>query len=203
MRLWTGGAGVAVGGRHRHDLPAVAVSGLEDSAGDVGPAPHGARAGAAVGAVGAVGGLRVQHVEDGRGHVAREGQAAQIVVRDRNLGKFILRVGDAVGQTLHGFDEVVSLTDDPTGAHDVVARAAGHGDVTRCLVLAVDEQRAKGLPIVVRLGRAVEHQQSHEPVPSAKHLAHWRPSPYLQPDSAGYDSTRDRTRRSPPQNRID
>ena len=66
-----GGAGVVVCGRHRNDLSVVAVGCLEDSAGDVGPALHGARASASVGAVG---GLRVQHVEDGRGHVAREGQ---------------------------------------------------------------------------------------------------------------------------------
>lgn len=31
------GAGVVVGGRYRHDLVPVAVGGLEDGAGDVGP----------------------------------------------------------------------------------------------------------------------------------------------------------------------
>ena len=66
-----GGAGVVVSGRHRNDLSVVAVGCLEDSAGDVGPGLDGAGASASVGAVG---GLRVQHVEDGRGHVAREGQ---------------------------------------------------------------------------------------------------------------------------------
>ena len=129
------GARVVVGGRHRHDPVPVAVGGPEDGAGDVGPAPHGAGAGAVVGAVG---GLRVQHVEDGGGHVAREGQAAQLVVHDRDLREPVLGVGDAVGQALHGLDEVVPLADDPGAAHDVVARAAGHGDVAGGLGLAVD-----------------------------------------------------------------
>ena len=66
-----GGICVVVGGADGDHLVPVAVGGLEDGAGDVGPALHGARASASVGAVG---GLRVQHVEDGRGHVAREGQ---------------------------------------------------------------------------------------------------------------------------------
>lgn len=48
----TRGVRVVVGGRHRHDLHAVAVGGLEDSAGDVRPALHGARTGAAVDAIG-------------------------------------------------------------------------------------------------------------------------------------------------------
>lgn len=77
-----GGAGVVVGGRNRHDPVAVAVGGVEDGAGDVRPALHGAGAGAVVGAVG---GVRTQHVEDGPGHVAREGQAAQLVVHDGDL----------------------------------------------------------------------------------------------------------------------
>ena len=149
----TGGAGVVVGGRHRHDLPAVAVGGVEDGAGDVGPGLHGAGAGAAVGAVG---GLRVQHVEDGRGHVAREGQAAQLVVHDRDLVQLVLGVGDAVGQALHGLHEVVPLADDPGAAHDVVARAPGHGDVAGGLGLAVDGQRAEGLVLGVDLRGAVE-----------------------------------------------
>ena len=87
------GSGVVLGGADRHDPVPVAVGGLEDGAGDVGPAPHGARAGAAVGAVG---GLSVQHVEDGGGHVAREGQAAQLVVHDGDLVQIVVRVGDAV-----------------------------------------------------------------------------------------------------------
>ena len=147
------GARVVVGGADRHDLLAVAVGGLEDGAGDIGPAPHGAGAGAAVGAVG---GLVLQHVEDGRGHVAREGQAAQLVVNDGDLGELIPRVGDAVGQRLHGLDEVVPLADDPARAHDVVARAAGHGDVAGGLGLAVDGQRAEGLVLGMDLGGAVE-----------------------------------------------
>ena len=135
------GAGVVVGGRHRHDPVAVAVGGLEDGAGNVGPALHGARAGAVVGAVG---GLRVQDVEDGLGHVAREGQAAQLVVHDRDLREPVLGVGDAVGERLHRLDEVVALADDPGAAHDVVARAPRHGDVAGGLGLAVDGQRAEG-----------------------------------------------------------
>ena len=104
------GAGVVVGGAHRHDLLAVAVGGLEDGAGDVGPGLDCTRAGAVVGAVG---GLRVQHVEDGLGHVAREGQAAQLVVHHGDLRKAVLGVGDAVGQALHGLHEVAALADDP------------------------------------------------------------------------------------------
>ena len=68
-----GGVRVVVGGRNRHDLLPVAVGCLEDGAGDVRPGLHRAGAGAVVGAVG---GVRPQHVEDGGGHVAREGQAA-------------------------------------------------------------------------------------------------------------------------------
>ena len=160
------GAGVVVGGADRHDPVAVAVGCLEDGACDAGPGLHRAGAGAVVGAVG---GLVLQHVEDGRGHVAREGQAAQLVVHDRDLGEFILRVGDAVGQRLHRLDEVVPLADDPGAAHDVVARAAGHGDVPCRLGLAVDGQRGEGLPLVMHLGGAVEdvvggHVHERDPV---------------------------------------
>ena len=147
------GARVVVGGRYRHDPVPVAVGGLEDGAGDIGPGLDGAGAGAVVGAVG---GVRPQHVEDGLGHVAREGQAAQLVVDHGDLRELILRVGDAVGQPLHGLDEVVPLADDPGAAHDVVARAPGHGDVAGGLGLAIDGQRAEGLVLVVHLGGAVE-----------------------------------------------
>jgi len=149
----TGGAGVVVGGRHRHDLPAVAVGGVEDGAGDVGPGLHGAGAGAVVGAIG---GVRPQHVEDGGSHVAREGQAAQLVVHDGDLREPVLGVGDAVGQALHRLDEVATLADDPAGAHDVVAGAPCHGDVAGGLGLAVDGQGAEGLALVMHLGGAVE-----------------------------------------------
>ncbi len=148
-----GGIRVVVGGRHRHDLVAIAVGGLEDGAGDVRPGPHGTGAGAAVGAVG---GVRPQHVEDGLGHVAREGQASQLVVHDGDLVQLVLGVGDAVGEALHGLDEVVALADDPGAAHDVVARAPGHGDVAGGLGLAVYGQRAEGLLLVMHLGGAVE-----------------------------------------------
>ena len=147
------GARVVVVGADGDHFIAVAVGGLEDGAGDVRPGPDRARAGAVVGAVGRV---RPQHVEDGSRHVAREGQAAQLVVHDRDLGELVLRVGDAVGQALHGFDEVVALADDPGAAHDVAARAPGHGDVAGGLGLAVDGKRAEGLVLGVDLSGAVE-----------------------------------------------
>ena len=163
------GAGVVVGGRHRHDPVAVAVGGLEDGAGDISPGLDGAGARAVVGAVG---GVRPQHVEDGLGHVAREGQAAQLVVHDRDLLEPVLGVGDAVGERLHRLDEVVPLAYDPGAAHDVVARAARHGDVAGGLGLAVDGQRAEGLVLRVDLGGAVEdvvggHVDQGDPVPGA------------------------------------
>lgn len=148
-----GGAGVVVGGADRHDLLPVAVGRLEDGAGDAGPGPDGAGARAVVGAVG---GVRAQHVEDGLRHVAREGQAAQLVVHDGDLRELILGVGHAVGQPLHGLHEVAALADDPAGAHDVVAGAPCHGDVAGGLGLAVDGQRAEGLVLGVYLGGAVE-----------------------------------------------
>ena len=148
-----GGIRVVVGGADRDHFLPVAVGCLEDGAGDVGPGPHGAGAGAVIGAVG---GVRPQHVEDGLGHVAREGQAAQLVVHDGDLLEPVLRVGDAVGERLHGLDEVVPLADDPGAAHDVVARAPGHGDVAGGLGLAVDGKRAEGLLLRVDLGGAVE-----------------------------------------------
>lgn len=149
----TFGARVVVGGAHGHDPVTVAVGCLEDGAGDVGPALHrtGARA-----VVGPIGGVRPQHVEDGSRHVAREGQAAQLVVHDGDLLEPVLGVGDAVGESLHRLDEVVALADDPGAAHDVVARAACHGDVAGGLGLAVDGQRGERLVLVVHLGRAVE-----------------------------------------------
>ena len=148
-----GGIRVVVGGRYRHDLLAVAVGGLEDGAGDVGPGLDGAGARAVIGAVG---GLRVQHMEDGLRHVAREGQASQLVVHDGDLREPVLGVGHAVGEPLHGLHEVVALADDPAGAHDVVAGAPGHGDVARGLGLAVDGKRAEGLVLVMDLGGAVK-----------------------------------------------
>ena len=162
-------ASVVVGGADRHDLLAVAVGCLEDGAGDVGPGLHRARAGAVVGAVR---GVRPQHVEDGPGHVAREGQAAQLVVHDGDFLQLVLGVGDAVGQALHRLDEVVPLADDPAGAHDVVARAAGHGDVAGRLGLAVDGKRAEGLLLGVDPDGAVEdvvggHVDQRDAVPGA------------------------------------
>ena len=160
---------VVVGVAHRHDPLAVAVGGLEDGAGDVGPGLDGAGAGAVIRAVGS---MRPPHVEDGGGHVAREGQAAQLVVHDGDLREPVLGVGDAVGERLHGLDEVVPLADNPGAAHDVVARAACHGDVAGGLGLAVDGKRAEGLVLRVGLGRAVEdvvggHVDQGDPVPGA------------------------------------
>ena len=164
-----GGAGVVVGGADRHDLLPVVVGGLEDGAGDVGPGLDGTGARAVVGAVG---GVRPQHVEDGLRHVAREGQAAQLVVHDGDLVQLVLRVGDAVGQPLHRLDEVAALAYDPGAAHDVVARAPGHGDVAGGLGLAVDGQRAEGLVLVMHFGGAVEdvvggHVDQGDTVPGA------------------------------------
>ena len=164
-----GGAGVVVGGADRHDLLPVVVGGLEDGAGDVGPGLDGTGARAVVGAVG---GVRPQHVEDGLRHVAREGQAAQLVVHDGDLVQLVLRVGDAVGQPLHRLDEVAALAYDPGAAHDVVARAPGHGDVAGGLGLAVDGKRAEGLVLGMDLGGAVEdivagHVHERDPVPGA------------------------------------
>ena len=87
------GAGVVVGGRNRHDLLPVAVGCLEDGAGDVRPGLDRVGAGAVIGPVG---GVRPQYVEDGLGHVAREGQAAQLVVDHGDLLELVVRVGDAV-----------------------------------------------------------------------------------------------------------
>ena len=101
------GVRVVVGGRNRNYLLPIAVGGLEDGAGDVGPGLHGTGAGAVIGPVG---GVRPQHVEDGPGHVAREGQASQLVVHDGDLFEPVLGVGDAVGQPLHRLDEVVAET---------------------------------------------------------------------------------------------
>ena len=111
-------------------------------------------------------------MEDGLGHVAREGQAAQLVVDHGDLREPVLGVGDAVGQPLHGPDEVVALADDPAGAHDVVARAPGHGDVAGGLGLAVDGQRGERLVLRVDLGGAVEdvvagHVDECDAVPGA------------------------------------
>lgn len=149
----TDGARVVVGGADGDHFVPVAVGGLEDGAGDVGPGLDRTRAGTVVRAVG---GVRPQHVEDGLGHVAREGQAAQLVVDHGDLRKAVLGVGDAVGEALHRLDEVMALADDPAGAHDVVARAAGHGDVAGGLGLAVDGQRAEGLVLGMHLLGAVE-----------------------------------------------
>lgn len=147
------GVRIVVGGADRDHFLPVAVGGIEDGAGDVGPGLDRTRAGAVIGPVG---GVRPQHVEDGPGHVAREGQAAQLVVDHGDPLELVLGVGDAVGQALHRLDEVVPLADDPGAAHDVVAGAPGHGDVAGSLSLTVDGQRGEGLVLGVHLRDAVE-----------------------------------------------
>ena len=94
--------------------------------------------------------------EDTLRHVAREGQASQLVVDHGDLFQLIVGVGTAIGKHRHCLDEVVSLADDPGAAHDVVARTAGHGDVAGGLGLSVDGQRGERLVLRVDLGRAVE-----------------------------------------------
>ena len=66
----------------------------------------------------------------------------------------------------------MALADYPGAAHDVVARAAGHGDVAGGLGLAVDGKRAEGLVLVMHLRGAVEdvvggHVDERDPVPGA------------------------------------
>ena len=95
-------------------------------------------------------------MEDGSCHVAREGQAAQLVVHDGDLRELVLGIGYAVGEPPHRLDEVVALADDPGAVHDVVARAAGHDDVAGGLGLAVDGQRGEGLVLGMHLLGAVE-----------------------------------------------
>lgn len=119
-------------------------------------------------------------MEDGTGHVAREGQAAQLVVHDGDPLEPVLGVGYAVGEALHRLDEVVALADDPAGAHDVVARAPRHGDVAGGLGLAVDGQRGEGLVLGMDLRGAVEdvvggHVDQGDPVPGAGACEERRP----------------------------
>ena len=147
------GVGKVVRSRDGNDPVAVAVGGVEDGAGDIRPALNGTRAGAVVGSVG---GLVLQDVEDGRGHVAREGETSQLVVHHGDSLEPVLRVGHTVGEPLHGLDEVAPLADDPARAHDVVARAVRHGEVAGGLGLAVDGERAEGFVLRVDLAAAVE-----------------------------------------------
>lgn len=131
--------------------------------------------------------MRPQHVEDGLRHVTREGEAAQLVVHDGDLRELVLGVGDAVGQAPHRLDELVSLADDPGAAHDVVARAPGHSAVAGGLGLAVDGQRAEGLPLGVDLGGAVEdvvggHEHEGDPVLGAGAGEQHRPGRVGVPD---------------------
>ena len=100
--------------------------------------------------------MRPQHVEDGRGHVAREGQATQLVVHDADLFQLVLWIGGAVGEPPHRLHEVVAIADDPGTAHDVVLRAPGDGEIAGGLGLAVDGEGREGLILGMDLCRAVE-----------------------------------------------
>lgn len=157
------GAGVIRLRTHRLDGACVAVAQLEHLRSDVGPGRDAAGTGQVVCAVCArLAGLLVavavaQKPEDALGHVAGEGQAAELVVHHGHLVKRIVGVGTAVGERRHGAHEVLALADNPARTHDVVLGAVGNGDVAGGLGLAVDAQRAEGLVLVVLLARAVEH----------------------------------------------
>lgn len=166
--LWPGrnraaGARVVFGRAHGPHGVGVAVAQLEHLRSYVGPGGHAAGAGQVVGAAFA-GRARLlvalavaQEPEDALRHVAREGEAAELVVHHGHLVKRIVRIGAAVGERRHGAHEVLALADDPAGANDVVLGAIRHGDVARRLGLAVDAQGAEGLVLAVLLARAVEH----------------------------------------------
>ena len=166
---WTLSARIIIGGTRRNNLIAIAVGGIEDGASDVHPALDCTGAGAVIGAEG---GMRPQHVEDGGRHVARKGKSPKLIINNGNLVERVLGVCHANRKRLHGLDEVVPIADDPAGAHDVVARAPGHGDVAGGLGLAVDGKRAERLLLAVHLGRAVEnvvagHMDERDAVPGA------------------------------------
>lgn len=148
-----GGAGVVLRRRDGHHRVPVAVGDIEAGARHVRPGPH--RAGARA-VVGAVGGAGVEQVEHGRRHVPREGEAAQLVVHDRDAVQGVGRVGDAVREPHHGAHEVAPVADHPGAAQHVVPGAARHGEVARRLGLAVGGEGREGLPLVVHLARAVE-----------------------------------------------
>lgn len=88
----------------------VAVPRVEDGTRYAGPAPRGAGARAAVGAEGR---MRVQEMEDGLGHVLREGEPACLVVDDGDMGEGIFRVRHAIGEGGHRLHEVVTIANDP------------------------------------------------------------------------------------------
>ena len=74
---------IVLPGRDGTHRVAVAVRALEDLAGNLGPARGLTGTGAVVHAVGCP---RIGQVEDGAGHLVREGEPADLVVDDRNLG---------------------------------------------------------------------------------------------------------------------
>lgn len=156
------GAGVVLGGRDGDDALAVAVGQVEHAGGYLRPGLDGAGPGKVVGAV-RRGRARLdvaltvaEQPEDALGHVAGEGEPSVLVVHDGDLLEGVLRVGHAVGEGPHRLDEVAALADDPARAHDVVARAPGHGEVAGGLGLAVDGQRAQRFVLGMHLGGAVE-----------------------------------------------
>ena len=147
------GTRIIIGGTHGNNLIAIAVGSIKDRTGNLRPALDRPGTGTIIGTIS---GMCIEHMEDSSSHIARKGETSQLIINNGNLIERILGVGDAVGQALHGLDEIAPLADDPAGAHDVVARAPGHGDVAGGLGLAVDGKRAEGLPLGVDLGGAVE-----------------------------------------------
>lgn len=117
-------AGVVLGGGDGNHTLAVAVGDIEHRAGDICPVLHRARARAVIDTIRGAG---PEYMEDGLGHVAREGKAAQLVVHDGDAVEGVFGVRHAIGQCLHGLDKVTAVTDDPGAAHDVVARAPQYG----------------------------------------------------------------------------
>lgn len=156
------GGGIVVGGRDGDDALAVAVGQVEDAGGDLRPGLDGAGPGEVVGAV-RRGRARLdvalavaEQPEDALGHLVGEGESSVLVVDHGDPLEGVLRVRHAVREPLHGSDEVAALADDPARAHDVVARAPGHGEVTGGLGLPVDGERGEGLVLRVHLLGAVE-----------------------------------------------
>ena len=148
------GARVVLRGGDGHHRVPVAVGGVEARPRYVRPGAHRAGARAVVGAPGGVG---VEQVEDRGGHVAREGEAAQLVVHDGDPLQLVVRVGDAVREPNHGPREVPPVADDPAGAQHVVPGAVRDGEVARGLGLAVDGERREWLGLVVQLTGAIKH----------------------------------------------
>ena len=147
-----GGCVVLCGGDGT-DGGSVAVPRIEDGTRYVGPAPRGARARAAVGAEGRMG---AQEMEDGLGHVLREGEPSCLVVHDGDLGEIVPGIRAPIRERGHRLHEVVAIPYDPGGAEDIVPGASRDGEVACRLGLAVDGEGAEGLVLRMELPRPVE-----------------------------------------------